>query len=216
MRPRYRISLLISRLPFNSLRVFLYRGLYGYAIARSARIGYGSVIVANEVSMGDATVGVFNVFAGPFCLEIGDGAQIGSHNCIDCGRWVLESRFRDSGYARRCRVGANTLITGSHYIDAAGGFELGDGSWIAGRGSQFWTHGGGATDRSITIGSDDYIGSAARFTPGSGIANHSIVGIGSVVTKRFSQDYVMVAGVPAKVIKENFYFRERNSHAEPA
>ncbi len=215
MKPRYRFSLLVSRVPFGSLRVSLYRLLYGYKIARSARIGYGTVMVADKVEIGTATIGVFNVFAGPFALEISDGARIGSHNCIDCGRWVLESRFRDRGFARRCRFGANTLVTGGHYIDAVGGFELGDGSWIAGRGSQLWTHGGGAKDPSIVIGCDNYIGSAVRFTPGSGIANHSIVGVASVVTKRFSQDYVMIAGVPARIVKDNYDYRERKSLDEP-
>jgi len=45
------------------------------------------------------------------------------------------------------------------------------------------------------------------------VANHSIVGLGSVVTKKFTDDYLMIAGVPARVIKENYYYKEHDPAA---
>jgi serine acetyltransferase len=206
----YCLSLAISLAPFSRLRVALYRLLRGYDIAWSARIGFGTVIDAEQVAIGRAAIGRFNFFRGPFALIIRDGARIGHRNCVECGRWVLESRFESQGYPRRCCFGANVYVTGGHHIDAVGGFELGDDSWIAGRDSQFWTHGVGAVDRSITIGRDNYIGSAVRFIPGTAVAHHSIVGIGSVVTKKFTGDYLMIAGVPARVIKENYYYKDHD------
>jgi acetyltransferase-like isoleucine patch superfamily enzyme len=206
---------MVSVLPFNALRICFYRLLFGYQIAGSAKIGFGTIIRVDIARIGSATIGRFNVFIGPFSLEIGDGASIGSGNRISCGFWALADKFRDSNYPRACRIGCAALITEDHYMDATGGFELGDRSWIAGRGSQFWTHGAksGPMDRSIRIGQDSYIGSATRFTPGSGVADRSIVGIGSVVTKRFSQDRVMIAGVPARVVRENYYFRDESADA---
>ncbi|PTM07993.1 MAG: acetyltransferase, partial [Bacteroidetes bacterium] len=49
-----------------------------------------------------------------------------------------------------------------------------------------------------------YIGSAVRFSTGVTIADNSIVGIGSIVTKKFTNEYVLNAGNPVKIVRENF------------
>jgi len=54
----------------------------------------------------------------------------------------------------------------------------------------------------ITIGSLVYIGSEIRMAPGSSIPARSIVGIGSVITARLEEEGKLIAGVPAKTIKE--------------
>jgi len=38
------LPLLVSLIPLNGLRVFLYRLLFGYRIGRNVRIGFGTVI----------------------------------------------------------------------------------------------------------------------------------------------------------------------------
>ena len=38
------------------------------------------------------------------------------------------------------------------------------------------------------------------------IANNSIIGFGSVVTKPFNQDNVIIAGVPAQIVKNDIYW----------
>jgi acetyltransferase-like isoleucine patch superfamily enzyme len=79
---------------------------------------------------------------------------------------------------------------------------LGRESWIAGCGSQFWTHGISVMDRDIVIGEECYIASAVRFAPGSGIGNKVIVSMGSVVAKKIADDNIIVAGVPAQKIRD--------------
>lgn len=54
----------------------------------------------------------------------------------------------------------------------------------------------------ITIGDDVWIGGGAIICPGVTLGNNVIVGAGSVVTKSFG-DNVIIAGNPARVIKEN-------------
>lgn len=56
--------------------------------------------------------------------------------------------------------------------------------------------------RDITIGDDVWIGGGAIICPGVTLGNNVIVGAGSVVTKSFG-DNVVVAGNPARVIKQN-------------
>ena len=195
------LAALISIVPINILRVFGYR-LLGYKV--SGRIGFGTVIAVSEARIENCKIGIFNLFVGPMKVEIDEGASIGNRNTFSCGFWTVQEQYRDKNYARSLQIGANTVITSGHYVDVAGSFELGDGSWIAGMGSQFWTHGAGVTDRDIQIGRDCYLGSAVRFAPGSAIGDKVIVAMGSVVTKKLDISMAMIGGVPATVLKKNY------------
>ena len=197
------IAVFISILPVNFLRVMAYRLLLGYRIAK-ARIGFGTVIVVDEASIANAKIGFFNLFMGPMKIRIGERASIGNRNTFSCGYWVLQEQYKDHNYTRSLEIGEKALITSSHYFDTAGTFKLGDGSWIAGIGSQFWTHGAGARERDIEIGTDCYLGSAVRFAPGSSIGNNVLVAMGSVVSNAIKIDNALVGGVPAKVLKEKY------------
>jgi len=53
----------------------------------------------------------------------------------------------------------------------------------------------------IIIGNNVWIGANAIILPGVKIGNNCIIGAGSVVTKSFSDDYLVIAGNPAKIIK---------------
>lgn len=57
------------------------------------------------------------------------------------------------------------------------------------------------TIKPIIIGNDVWIGSHSVITSGSTIANGAVVGANSVVTKEINS-YVVVGGVPAKIIKQ--------------
>ena len=56
--------------------------------------------------------------------------------------------------------------------------------------------------RPIEIGDQAYIGSEIRVAPGGSIPPRCVVGIGSVITKAFSAENMLIAGVPAKEIKD--------------
>lgn len=191
---------LISILPFNALRCGLYRLVFGYTIQNS-RIGFGSVISVSSAILDHCSIGHFNRFLGPMSVSVGLRADIESHNVFDCGDWAADDEHANR-YGRTLTVGEEVFITNHHFFDVAGNLSIGAGTWIAGRGSQFWTHGVNVTDRDVSIGKKCYIGSATRFAPGSGVGDNIIVGIGSVVTKRVEASSALVAGFPAKVVKE--------------
>jgi acetyltransferase-like isoleucine patch superfamily enzyme len=200
-RNRLYAALVISVMPTSWLRVRLYRWICGYQVSGRARLGFGTVIGVARATIGAVTIGRFNRFHGPCTLELADGVQIGSHNAFTCGD--------DAGdYARLCRIGRDARIMSGHYIDVVGGFEFGARSWLAGYGTQVWTHGVGTRDRTVRIGADCYIGSAARFAPGAQLGDCCLVALASVVGKKFG-DQVLVGGVPARVIAEHYDWRER-------
>ncbi|WP_342349251.1 hypothetical protein [uncultured Nitrospira sp.] len=170
-----------------------------------------SILAVDSAEINAANIGRFNKFVGPYRLRIGSGAAVGRSNVISCGAWVAEDKFVCEGYARYCHLGDGCMVSSFHFIDPTGGFTIGPHSWIAGSHSQFWTHGIGVKDRSISIGSDCYIGSAVRFAPGSSIGNNNTIGLGSVVVGHHDKECVLIAGVPAKVLKTNYDWRARST-----
>jgi acetyltransferase-like isoleucine patch superfamily enzyme len=203
------LAALISLLPLNGLRVLGYR-LLGYQI-RHARIGFGTVIAVDEAILESCKIGPFNVFAGPMKIHIHPGASIGNRNEFICGYWVLREEYKDHHYPRHLEVCAEALITSRHYFDLSGALVLGERSWIAGIDSQFWTHGAGVPERTITIGTGCYIGSAVRFAPGSSIGDDVVVAMGSVVSGVLPESNALIGGVPAKVLKANYNWKDRDA-----
>lgn len=59
----------------------------------------------------------------------------------------------------------------------------------------------GVSTSAVNIGNDIWIGANAVILPGVSIGNHSVVAAGAVVTKDVPA-HTLVAGVPAKIIKE--------------
>lgn len=53
----------------------------------------------------------------------------------------------------------------------------------------------------IIIGDDVWIGVNATILPGVKIGNNCIIGAGSIITKSFEEDNLIIAGNPAKIIK---------------
>lgn len=203
------LAALISLLPLNGLRVLGYR-LLGYRI-QGAHIGFGTVIAVDQAILEACKLGPFNVFIGPMKIHIQRGASIGNRNEFICGYWVLRDEYRDRRYARSLEVCEEALITSRHYFDLSGALVLGERSWIAGIDSQFWTHGAGVADRDIKIGSGCYIGSAVRFSPGASINDNVVVAMGSVVSGNLPESNVLIGGVPARVLKSDYNWKEKDA-----
>lgn len=204
------IALLISLIPSNLVRVCLYKWLLKYQIDWSAKIGYLTIIAVEKVVIEkQVNIGRGNLFLGSFKLKIGEGAIVGNKNEFICDDWALEKRFENCSFVRECQIGNHTLINHHHFFDLVGKFELQDNSWIGGRNSQFWTHGGRAKKHSISIGKNCYLGSAVKFIPGTKIGDNTLVGVGSIVTKEFNIKNALIAGIPAKTIKQNYDWKSQ-------
>jgi acetyltransferase-like isoleucine patch superfamily enzyme len=207
---------LIAVLPSFLLRP-CYRLLFGYRIGKHVRIGF-SIIDARECHIDDdVRIGHFNVVLGVAKLEIGDHARIGYLNIIRGGDEVRLGRYTEiirmneinsipdpevvNPITPRFSLGPGSIVTTGHKIDFTDRVEIGRRAIIGGRNSSLWTHNRQRT-QPITIGDFAYVGSEIRMAPGSSIPARCVVGIGSVIVGKIDSDGWMIAGVPARPVKE--------------
>lgn len=202
------IAFLIGSFPLNIVRVFLYSKLFGYHIQKS-HIGWFTVICVDNARIISCKIGCNNRFIGPMQLLIKKGVSIRINNTFECGNWTKLKPNSRKKYLGMLEIGEGTRISTNNYFDIAGSLLIGDNCIIGGKGSQFWTHGAGVNDRDIEIGNNCYIGSSVKFAPGSSIGNNTLVAMGSVVTKIFSKDYVLLGGNPAKIMKESYDWEKK-------
>jgi acetyltransferase-like isoleucine patch superfamily enzyme len=94
------------------------------------------------------------------------------------------------------------------YIQAINGIEVGDYSIFApGVGLISANHDWQDLDRHlpaepIRIGKHCWVGMNAVILPGVQLGDYTVVGAGSVVTSSFPQGYCMIAGNPARLVRE--------------
>lgn len=198
------------------IKVACYRWLLGYRIEPGARIGF-SIVNAGQCRIGrnarighfnfissigrlelgaDSIIGHFNILLGGDSVEIGDAAVVGRFNEINSIIDPINTNPADP----RLVVGRAAVITAWHKIDYTDRVEIGESAIIAGRSSCLWTHNRQQV-RPIKVGRNCYVGSGIQMAPGSSIGAYCVVGLGSVITKAFHDEYVLVAGVPARIIK---------------
>lgn len=206
------VALLPSFLKRPLLRLF-----FGYTIGKRVRIGL-SIIDAGECTIDDdVQIGHFNVVTRVRKLTIKDHVRIGHLNIIRGGDEVSLGRYceimrmneinsiPDADVVNKIdpvfRLGDGSVVTTGHKIDFTDRVEIGRRVILGGRNSSIWTHNRQRT-MPITIGSLVYMGSEIRMAPGSAIPARSIVGIGSVITAPLAEEGKLIAGVPAKAVKE--------------
>lgn len=201
----------------NFLKRAFYRSFFGYRIGKRVRIGL-TIIDAKQCEIDDdVTIGHLNVIVGVKKLVIGDHVRIGHLNIIRGGQEVLLGRYAEiirmneinsipdpevvNPTDPRFLLGEGSIITAGHKIDFTDRVTIGRRSILGGRNSSLWTHNRQRT-RPIDIGSFAYIGSEIRMAPGGALPSRCIVGIGAVITGELTAEGYLIAGVPAKPVKE--------------
>lgn len=198
-RASWLLSRLIAFVPIGGLRRWLYERFFGYTLG-GTRVGFGTIIDVRKFHAAGVRIGRFNRFHGPMMVKIGRGTVIGDRNTFTCPDWVQGS----PRLIGTIELGENCLLTGLHFMDVAGSISIGDWSWLAGRGTEVWTHGAGSTENTVSIGRRSYVGSACRFAPGSSVGDGCLVALGSVVSTRLDAFDALIGGVPAKVLKQPY------------
>ena len=215
-KPRLTALAFIALLP-SFLKRSCYRWFFGYRIGKRVRIGL-SIIDANECRIDDdVQIGHLNLIVRVKKLEIADHVRIGHLNIIRGGDEVCLGRYAEiirmneinsiaepevvNRIDPRFFLGDGSIITTGHKIDFTDRVTIGRRSILGGRNSSLWTHNRQRT-QPIDIGSFAYIGSEIRIAPGGSLPSNCIVGIGSVITGELGAEGFLIAGVPAKPVKE--------------
>ncbi len=234
MARKFRLALLAatSLLP-SPLAVFFLRYAFGYKIGKRVRIGF-SIVDAGECEIGDdVSIGHLNVFTGVQKLSIGEHSRIGVLNIFRGGDEIRVGRYCDilrlneinsipepdvvNDLDPRFILGDGSMIAASHKIDFTDRVEFGNRVILGGRNSSIWTHNRQKT-LPVKVGSNTYLGSEIRIAPGVEIAPNCIVGMGSVVAGKLTDEYQLIGGVPAKAIKplddEGRFLVERKTRSD--
>src|SRR5215204_7322502 len=216
-----------SRLRFLTLALFAflptflkrpcYRLFFGYRVGKRVKIGFSILDAGTCEIEDDVTIGHFNVVTRVGKFVVRDHTRIGHLNIIRGGEEVSLGRYSEimrlneinsipepdavNQLDPRFMLGDGSIVTTGHKIDFTDRVQIGRRVILGGRNSSLWTHNRQRT-MPITIGSLVYMGSEIRMAPGSAIPARSIVGIGSVITAALAEEGKLIAGVPAKTVKE--------------
>lgn len=211
------VAVVVSLLP-SPIKKAVYRWCYGYTIARSVTIGFGTLFVGvRRCCIGpQARIGPGNVFCHVERVDVGEAARIGPLNLFRGGRLleigpyaavfrcnVFNSiRFPNALNPHRpeCRVGRGAVITTGHWLDYTDHLEIGEQVVIGGRNSSFWTHSRQRT-RPIVLGAHCYLGSEVRVAPGVELPPRCLVALGAVLRRSFTEPGWLIGGNPATAVQ---------------
>ncbi len=159
-----------------------YRLFFGYQVGKRVRIGI-SILEAGTCEIGDdSQIGHLNVVIGVKKLTLGDHVRIGHLNIIRGGDEVNLAR-----YSELLRLNEINSIREPEVVNPVD--------------PRFSTHNRQRT-LPVSIGDFAYVGSEVRVAPGGCIPSRCIIGIGAVITGKIEAEGWLIAGVPAKPIKE--------------
>lgn len=210
--------LIIYGLLPSSFKVFIYK-LRGYRIGQNVSIGFGSIIIGEDVKIEDNTKIGFLTIIRSKQINIGRYVNVGSFVYIDTENLEIgeDSEIREYVYVAGLKTPESRLKLGKRcgifqycFINPTKPIVLGDDCGIGGL-SQLFTHGSYLSKLEgypvafapITIGNNVWIPWDVFILPGVTIGNNVVIGAGSIINKDIPSNCI-AAGNPAKVVKENF------------
>ena len=184
------------KLPIIVSRKTIIRSLSGSAIVNKVRpgivrIGFGTVETV-DYSYNRTIIDISGEIAFLGKCNIGRGSKVMVSGKLTLGEFFMVSADSTIICQKDITIGAHSLI--------AWGTLLMDSDHHAIYDLQ---HTQINEDKAIVIGDHVWIGSRAVVLKGSHIANDSIVASSAVVAKQYTKTNVIIAGNPAKVVKEN-------------
>lgn len=200
------------------LKKFVYR-LKGYKIASDAKLSFGCVVIGKKVEIGTkSSIGFFTIIRASK-IKIARYVKIGSMSAIDTGSVSIDddARINEQVYIggtttpqSSLTMGKRTIIMQASYINPTMPITIGDDSGIGGH-CLLFTHGSWNSALEgypvkfapIHIGKKVWLPWRVFIMPGVTIGDGVVVGADSMINKDVPAN-CLVAGSPAKIIKENF------------
>lgn len=216
-KPRFPVREMVLFGLFPSfIKVWLYR-LRGYRIGKRVRIGFGSVICADRVAVGnDTRIGFLTIIRGKE-IVLGSRVQIGSTSFLDTpyieigdGTRINEQvfigglQFPDS----RIVIGRNCQIMQMSFINPARTITIGDDTGIGGHslifGHTSWLsqfEGYPVDFQDVEIGRSVSLAWRVFVLPGTTIGDGAVVGANSLVSGKVPPR-CLTLGFPARVVSK--------------
>jgi acetyltransferase-like isoleucine patch superfamily enzyme len=200
------------------LKKLIYRAK-GYKIGKNVSIGIGSVVIGRMVSIEDnVKIGIATIIRARE-ISIERYAVIGSFTVIDTGKLRIgeDARINEQVIVggmqtpeSRLDLGKRTIIMEYSFINTTMPITIGDDTGIGGH-CLLFTHGSWLNQLEgfpvafapITLGNSVWLPWRVFIMPGVTIGDKVVVGANSMISKDVSAN-CLVAGSPAKVIKENY------------
>jgi len=138
-------------------------------------------------------------------IELGRSVSIGKHACIECTGTI-------SSLGKGLIVGDRVGIGSFSFLGCAGGIEIGDdtilGNFVSLHSENHIfsdlkvpIRSQGVTRIGIAIGKGCWIGAKATVLDGVTVGDNCVIAAGAVVLQGNYPDHVVLAGIPAKVVK---------------
>lgn len=137
--------------------------------------GFSKIIFGGDFSM---VYGGCLKATGGGILKMGDKVTFNTHSKVLCSHEIT--------------IGNNVLLGWNVTL------KDGDGHPICDEEGQIFNH-----SKPIIIGNNVWVGSEVTLLKGTVIPDGSVVGYGSIVTKAFNEENVIIVGSPAKIVKHN-------------
>lgn len=230
-KPRFPIKeiLLCGVLP-SPLKKLVYR-LRGYRIGRGVALGFGSVLLGEDVQIGDYTsIGFFSVIRGKR-IHLGAHVQIGTLTFLDTPHLELgdDTRINEQVFVgglqfpdSKLIVGRNCQIMQMTFINPTRTIRIGDDSGIGGDcllfGHSSWLskfEGYPVDFDSIEIGKNVSLAWRVFVLPGTKIGDGAVIGANSLVRGEIPPRCLAV-GFPARVVSRPPDFPREVSDVEKA
>ena len=193
-------------LPF---KLFCYKKFFGFNLEKGARIGFSLVASKSLVMAHNSKIGHLNVIKSLSLVSLDEFASIGSMNWISGFPENTGSpHFADQmDRIPRLLVGKHSAITNRHLIDCTNTVKIGCFTTFAGFRSQILTHSISITESrqrsgTVEIGDYSFVGTGSILLPNSFLPNFCVLGAGSVLNKRYVEEYKLYAGNPARPVKD--------------
>jgi acetyltransferase-like isoleucine patch superfamily enzyme len=212
-------AIIVIFLPWR-LKRRLYSVYFKYKIHPSAAIGL-SFVNCDYLEMEQGSmIGHLNVIKGLKTVRLSVRASIGRLNWITGFPVGTNSPHFSKELSREpcLLVGNDSAITNRHIIDCTNTVEIGQFAIVAGFRSQILTHSISVRDsiqasQAVRFGDYTFVGTGSIILPGAHLPSYSILGAGSVLNKRYTEEYVLYAGNPAVPVKQldshNTYFQRQ-------
>jgi acetyltransferase-like isoleucine patch superfamily enzyme len=209
----------ITPLP-SKIKILIFRHVFGFDVADDAHVGM-SLIFCRKLVLGPRTfIGHMSIVKGDMTLHMKAGSVIGQFNWITAGN-TDPRYFKNLDRHPELILGEESSITSRHLLDCTDRIKVGCFTTIAGYRSIILTHGidyrtAKQDCQPVAIGDHCLIGSNVTVLKGVTVANRSVIGAGSVVTKPIEQELGLWVGAPARRLRdltgEEYYFSRANAH----